>query len=71
MKKTKPDKLIKSINHIKLDLGNARKLNQLDELGDAYMTLMQSYMVKNTILSDSNRKVRSKVPHLREAHLVL
>ena len=31
-------------NNIKLELANAGKLNQLDEVGEAYMALVQSYI---------------------------
>jgi len=41
---TRSNKLIKSINHIKLDLANLCKVNQLNELGDAYIVLVQSYI---------------------------
>jgi hypothetical protein len=40
-KKTKG--LHKSIKNIKLELANTGKLNLLNELGDAYLTLMQNY----------------------------
>jgi hypothetical protein len=35
----KPKCLHKSINNIKLELANTGKLNLLNELGDAYLTL--------------------------------
>jgi hypothetical protein len=40
----KPKGLHKSINNIKLELANTGKLNLLNELGNAYLTLMQNYI---------------------------
>jgi transposase len=42
--KKKPKGLHKSINNIKLELANTGKLNLLNELGNAYLTLMQNYI---------------------------
>ena len=41
-KSKKPKGLHKSINNIKLELANTGKLNLLNELGDAYLTLCQN-----------------------------
>ncbi|RKZ92947.1 MAG: hypothetical protein DRR19_02770 [Candidatus Parabeggiatoa sp. nov. 1] len=43
-KSKKTNKLIKSLNHIKLDLANIGKPNKLNELGDAYIFVVQSYI---------------------------
>jgi putative transposase len=40
----KPKGLHKSLNNIKLELANTGKLKLLNELGDAYLTLMQNYI---------------------------
>jgi len=40
----KPKGLHKSINNIKLELANTGKLNLLNELGEAYLTLCQNYI---------------------------
>jgi putative transposase len=65
MKKKKSNKLIKSINHIKLDLANPGKVSQLNELGDAYMLLVQiyiDYIFDNKLINVSSY---SKLPNIQ------
>ncbi|HAI69700.1 MAG TPA: hypothetical protein DCM38_09755 [Gammaproteobacteria bacterium] len=53
----KPKGLHKSINNIKLELANTCKLNLLNELGSAYLTLCQNYI--DYIFDNEIKKVSS------------
>jgi putative transposase len=61
----KPKCLHKSINNIKLELANTGKLNLLNELGDAYLTLMQSYI---DYIFDNGLKNVSSYGNLPDIH---
>jgi putative transposase len=61
----KPNGLHKSINNIKLELANTGKLNLLNELGDAYLTLMQNYIDD---IFDNEIKTVSSYGNLPDIH---